>query len=74
MQISRSGCIVPDMVEDADKNGVCLAVYLLKFDGYQGYLAEYSGREKIGCRIEAVQYFPFVVFYDGLQLEYVAYQ
>jgi hypothetical protein len=47
LQISRSGCIVPDMVEDADKNGVCLAVYLLKFDGYQVYLAEYSGREKI---------------------------
>ena len=61
------------MVQNADKDFVCLAIDLFKFNGNKVYLVENPCREKVRSRIEAVQDFPLIAFHYRFELENIAY-
>ena len=74
LQVGSSGYIGTDVVEYVDKYFVRLPVYFCQFDRHQFHFLEDTSRKEVRIRVEAVDDFPFIIFYDRLQLIYIAYQ
>ena len=63
-----------DMVEDADEDGVALAIHLLEFDADELELLEDLGIEEEAAAVERIQQFAVILLHHRFQLIDVAHQ